>query len=461
MKIKLLSLTLLLALYSYSFNVVITITSVPNYTNPLENVFVAGSFNNWSPSASNFQFTNNQNGTYTLIADLSGTVEFKFTKGDFLTVEKDINCNELANRSLTITQNSNYSFSIANWRDFCENENQHTATNNVEILTNNFSIPQFNTSRRIWLYLPPDYHSSNKNYKVLYMHDGQNLFDNYYSFSGEWGVDESLNILFNQGDEGAIVVGIDNGGANRINEYTPWSNPTYGGGFGEQYMDFIVNNLKPYIDMNYRTKSDRNNTALIGSSLGGLISFYGGLKHPTVFSKLGVFSPSFWFSNEIYPFINQSNLEQTLRMYFIAGSQESTNMVNDINAVISSLINNGQDEAQINKVIKADGQHAEWFWKREFPAAYKWLFQENNSLNIKEKDKFASILNIQNDLDVLTINLSCNSNFSFSINDLSGKKIIEQKNASKYIIDKNQFTNGIYFLNVNSDKTNQTIKLAF
>jgi predicted alpha/beta superfamily hydrolase len=125
----------------------------------------------------------------------------------------------------------------------------------------NFFMPQLNRSRRIWLYLPPAYETSGLSYPVMYMHDGQNLFDVLTAYSGEWEVDEALNTLASQGHKVPIVVGIDNGGTNRIGEYTPWSNPDYGGGDGDLYIRFIVETLKPYIDQHYRTLSDRSNTA--------------------------------------------------------------------------------------------------------------------------------------------------------------------------------------------------------
>src|SRR5690606_36165183 len=145
--------------------------------------------------------------------------------------------------------------------------------------------------------LPPDYETSAKYYPVLYMHDGQNLFDVRTSFSGEWKVDEHLDSLFLLGDPGCIVVGIDNGGTNRINEYSPWVNPQYGGGQGDQYIEFLIETLKPYIDQNYRTLPDAEHTGIMGSSMGGLISYYGGLTNQNVFGRIGAFSSSFWFSN--------------------------------------------------------------------------------------------------------------------------------------------------------------------
>ena len=125
-------------------------------------------------------------------------------------------------------------------------ERVSTAATNVSIIQKEFVIPQLNTKPyKVWVYLPPNYQTSTKKYPVIYMHDGQNLFDDKTSFIGEWNVDETLNELYKNTGKGFIVVGIENGGEERINEYTPWPHEEYGGGKGSIYIDFIVNTLKP------------------------------------------------------------------------------------------------------------------------------------------------------------------------------------------------------------------------
>ncbi|WP_373941728.1 alpha/beta hydrolase-fold protein [Polaribacter sejongensis] len=134
-------------------------------------------------------------------------------------------------------------------------EKLSTKAANVSILQTTFVINGLNDiAHKIWLYLPPNYTTSTEKYDVIYMHDAQNLFDDATSFVGEWGIDETLNTLYKNTGKNFIVVGIENGGEKRIEEYTPWKNEKYGGGKGAIYINFLVNKLKPFIDKKYRTK---------------------------------------------------------------------------------------------------------------------------------------------------------------------------------------------------------------
>lgn len=363
--------------------VTLKITSIPANTPAGAQIYIAGNFNGWNPASTPMVSDGSGNYTYT-IAEGSGTVEYKFTRGSWATVEGNAEGKYLPNRKFTFSGSpQTINITILSWED-TGTSNQGTATANVQIMNNNFYMPQLNRSRRIWIYLPPDYHISAKSYPVIYMHDGQNLFDSKTSFAGEWEIDETLNKLFEQGDYGVIVVGIDNGGTERINEYTPWNNPQYGGGDGDKYMQFVAETLKPYIDANYRTKPEAEQTALIGSSLGALISTYGGVKYANVFSKIGSFSPAYWIvatqlNTNIANYL--SNLGG-MRIYFVAGTTESTTIVNEINQVKSNLQAKGLTVE--NTLVKLDtyGQHNENYWKGEFAAAYRWLFQNTTKNNI-------------------------------------------------------------------------------
>ncbi len=256
-----------------------------------------------------------------------------------------------------------------------QENNSTTASKNVSIIEKEFLIPELNTiSHKIWVYLPPNYTENSKKYPVIYMHDGQNLFDNATSYIGEWEVDETLNELFNKTGKGFIVVGIENGGEERINEYTSWSHEKYGGGKGEIYIDFLVNTLKPYIDATYRTKPQQKHTGLIGSSLGGLISYYGGLKYPKTFGKIGALSTSFWFSDKVEGFTRAYGNTKKVKLFLLVGEKEGEEMVLGTENTEKLLLETGFIQKNLKSKIAPEGNHNEAFWKSEFLEVVTWLY---------------------------------------------------------------------------------------
>jgi predicted alpha/beta superfamily hydrolase len=154
---------------------------------------------------------------------------------------------------------------------------------------------ELGNSRDILVYLPPSYPTANRTYPTIYMHDGQNLFDDATSFAGEWRVDEALEALAEEGLE-AIVVGVPNTGEDRLHEYSPFRDARFGGGRAAGYLRFIVETVKPAVDEAFRTTGDREATATIGSSMGGLISLYAFFERPDVFGAVGAISPSVGFA---------------------------------------------------------------------------------------------------------------------------------------------------------------------
>jgi len=184
-----------------------------------------------------------------------------------------------------------------NWQPYHEvYPNQHASVSGTVRVGRNVRSPQLHNRRNILVYLPPSYHHNNKRYAVLYMHDGQNLFDNATSYAGEWGVDETMEKLSREEGLEAIVVGIPNIGEMRMEEYSPFKDEAHGGGLGNQYLAFIVNTLKPIIDRDFRTLPGKRYTGIMGSSMGGLISLYAFFRYPDFFGFAGVMSPSFWVS---------------------------------------------------------------------------------------------------------------------------------------------------------------------
>ncbi|MFY9242339.1 MAG: alpha/beta hydrolase-fold protein [Polaribacter sp.] len=254
-------------------------------------------------------------------------------------------------------------------------QKKSTKAANVSILEKEFIIDGLNDiSHKAWLYLPPNYNDSEDSYPVIYMHDAQNLFDDATSYAGEWQIDETLNELYKTTGKSFIVVGVENGGEKRIEEYTPWKHEKYGGGKGAIYINFLVNELKPFIDKTYRTKTAAEHTAIIGSSLGGLISFYGGLKNPEVFGKVGALSTSFWFSDKVNDFAKENGNQQNSKIYFLVGEKEGDTMVPDTENMAKLLVDSGFPDKNIKTKIVADGIHSESFWKTEFLEVITFLY---------------------------------------------------------------------------------------
>ena len=354
------------------------ITKLPQNTEENAKLYLASNLNGWKADDSQFEFKKDNNGFYSLtIPNQAQKIEYKITKGSWDFSETDENGNGISNRILESPEKiQTVELEIKNWSS--PKEKIHTTTSNVKILSENFNIPQLKTTRKIWIYLPPDYETSKKKYPVIYMHDGQNLFDEFSSFSGEWSVDETLNELYKETGTSAIVIGIDNGGDKRLAEYSPWNNEKYKTiGEGDLYVEFLAKTLKPYIDKTYRTEKQASKTLIIGSSMGGLISLYASAKHPTVFGKAGIFSPAFWFvSKDLnkYLNLNKNNIKNS-KFYFVAGKNEDETMAPEIENIEKLLLNKSVPEKNIVVKIDEDGTHTESYWKRELKASLIWLLE--------------------------------------------------------------------------------------
>jgi predicted alpha/beta superfamily hydrolase len=337
-------------------------------------IYVAGSFNGWNPRDETFRMRKDANGNYSLqlMNVPAGEYEFKFTRGGWEAVETDANSQHIGNRKLKLVSDTTLRCTVAGWASGVAAPRKHTASANVRILDTSFYMPQLGRNRRIWIYLPKDYKTGTKRYPVLYMHDGQNLFDEATSFAGEWAVDETLDSMKQQ----CIVIGIDNGGLKRMNEYNPYDNERFGKGEGAQYVAFIAKTLKPYIDKKYRTLKDKKNTMIAGSSMGGLISMYAAITFPQVFGGAGVFSPSFWIAPGLRADIDKLVKRKThgqSRIYFYAGEQESKELVREVLGVFEAMRMKAGCKMEVR--INAEGQHNEPAWRQEFPAFYRWIMK--------------------------------------------------------------------------------------
>jgi predicted alpha/beta superfamily hydrolase len=257
---------------------------------------------------------------------------------------------------------------------------QHTLTGDFRTHAK-FHSKFLPTDRDVLVYLPPGYERERwRRYPVLYLHDGQNLFDGATSFipGQEWRVDETAQSLIESKTiEPVIIVGVYNTGNERVDEYTPSADPRIKmGGKAELYGRLLVEELKPFVDSHYRTKSDAKNTGLGGSSLGGLVTMYLGLHYPNVFGKLAVVSPSVWWDNRrILGDVAAFGSKQHARIWLDMGTDEGTNAAADARSLRDALVSKGWKIDADLKYFEAQGaKHTEAAWAERVDPMLRFLF---------------------------------------------------------------------------------------
>ncbi|SHH44112.1 alpha/beta hydrolase [Thermosipho atlanticus] len=355
---KKISLLFLISIFSLIFSYKVTfVVYVPDNTPNNSNVFISGNFNDWNPNDKRYMMQY-KNGHYELKVDLSGVIKFIVTRGSTTTIE-----NIKKYRIARITKDGvKIIAKVKKWKDL---------SGKLEIIENFYS-PELNNKRNIIVYLPPGY-DENEKYPVLYMHDGQNLFDSKTSFIGiEWGIDETLDNLITTGKiDPIIVVGIYNS-SDRLAEYSPWYDSYYkDGGKGDKYLEFIVNSLKPFIDSHYSTKKESNYIG--GSSMGGLISLYAISKYD-IFSGAIVMSPSLFFGDgKIFNYVSQ-NPPANAKIFLYVGKKESSDptFLENVRKLERILKKNF---VNVKYIEDPEGIHNEVYWAKRFPEAVEWILE--------------------------------------------------------------------------------------
>jgi predicted alpha/beta superfamily hydrolase len=346
-------------------------------TKSTEDIYIAGSFNNWNPHDPNYKLKplgTTRRGI--VLKDLpSSKFEFKFTRGAWEKVETTAKGEDIPNHEVNIATDLSIDYDIAGWKDdFPDKPKPNTALPQVSILDTAFFMPQLNAKRRIWVYLPKSYAATKSSYPVIYMNDGQNLFNEQTASFGEWGIDEALDTLGKKYNREVIVIGIDHGGDKRLLEYNPHDHSKFGQGEGDKYVDFLVKTLKPFVDQKFRTKKDVNSTFIAGSSMGGLISMYAVIKYPDVFGGAGIFSPAFWTSPQIYDDVAKATWTNNKpKFFFYAGGKEGDDMIPDMEKMINLVSQKGRYE--IRRSVSPLNKHNEKAWREEFPLFFDFLFR--------------------------------------------------------------------------------------
>jgi len=233
--------------------------------------------------------------------------------------------------------------------------------------------PQRRNRRIVDVYLPPSYDGTRRRYPVVYMQDGQNLADPSTAFAGTWQLDEVLHDLAVRGLE-PIVVGIFNT-AERLAEYSPFPDRKHGGGAASAYVSFIADTLKPRIDRMFRTRRQPASTAIVGSSMGGLLSAYAWLQRPDAFGHAGALSPSLWYGRErLFHFIESTRLPRG-RLHLDVGTAEGAEALRDVRAFRRLLKQKGID-GRLSYTEDRGAKHEEAAWSRRLGPALEFLLDD-------------------------------------------------------------------------------------
>jgi predicted alpha/beta superfamily hydrolase len=231
--------------------------------------------------------------------------------------------------------------------------------------------PQLRNRRDVDVYLPASYNTGER-HPVVYMHDGQNLSDPSIAFAGTWGLDSMLAARASERIE-PIVVGVHNT-QRRLEEYSPFPDAKAGGGNGTAYLSFLIHTLKPRIDRGFRTRATPSQTAIVGSSMGGLISLYAWLRRPDVFGLAGVMSPALWFGRErLFAFVDRAPLPLG-RLHLDVGTEEGEATLADSRALWTMLQEKSVPEhTHLNYFEDVGAGHDEAAWGRRLGGVLEFL----------------------------------------------------------------------------------------
>lgn len=312
---------------------------------------------NWDPSEILLQKIDNTMYSITLKLPNNTNVEYKITRGSWNT-EALTNDNRIPNNyNVIIKTDTIINHIVPKWKD--ENVLERTITGNV-IYHREFYSPQLKNNRDIIVWLPPSYNVNlQKRYPTLYLHDGQNVFDPTTSYLGiDWQLDETVTKLIESRKITEIIMIGINCTDDRTAEYSPMQK-------GKKYSQFLIDTLKPFIDSNYRTKADAPNTAVLGSSMGGIISFHLAWEYPDIFSMAGCLSPAFLVdNNEVIERVRNTQKFIDIKITILNGT---VGLEAELQPAISEMINALQSKGYTDFIYQIyDGaEHNEKAWAEQ------------------------------------------------------------------------------------------------
>ena len=315
------------------------------------------------------------NGVYSLSFNYDGKyfLQYKANRGNDNSYESDFEGFGIQNRMLNVISDTVVNIHVEGWADLIKRK--HTASKNVRILFDSLFVKSLKTKKQISIYLPPSYLKSKKKYPVIYMNDGQVLFDKAYTDDGnEWNLDEVMDTLNTIKKGEFIIIGISSA-ENRFPEYSPYETNKLKNPKGKLYLSFIINELLPYINKNFRTKTGPENTAIGGSSMGGLISYYAAIEYPAIFGSAAVFSPAYWNSISVDSLkketINKTGLIKSKIFLYGGGSEGVAGLPSTLIELQQILSKNPSIKTKL--VINDIGKHEDKYWTQPFKEFVLWL----------------------------------------------------------------------------------------
>jgi predicted alpha/beta superfamily hydrolase len=365
------------------------VVTAPDDTPADTSVYLAGSLpavGNWK--ANGVRLERQDDGTYfaDITLEVGTTLEYKFNCGTWETVEKSANASDIVNRSITIGVNpTRIDTTIERWAGAdAITEPASTVVGTLE--RHEIDSAALGAKRTLRVWLPPDYDANAATkYDVLYMHDGQNCFDCATSaFGHEWEIDETLTeFIAEKKVRPIIVVGIDNGGAKRIDEMTFDADANHGGGHAGAYAKFLLEEVRPFVEKTYHVNAGREHTFLGGSSLGGLVSLEIARRNPDQFAGVIAMSPSLWWNDQSLPKAiehDAGGLKNT-RVWIDMGTREAGDAhATEKNAAdvtgakrLDAALNARGIEHHLE--IAEGAQHNEEAWAKRFPDAIRYLLE--------------------------------------------------------------------------------------
>lgn len=276
------------------------LVTAPEHTEQIVLVGNLPSLGSWNP-AHGRRMILQEKGKFRLSLPLpeDTTIEYKLTRGSWETEALNEEGGIPGNNKILIRKDTTLTHTVPEWKDY--RQEPFGGITGMIRYHKQFYSPQLKNKRDLAVWLPPSYDTEpTRRYPVLYVHDGQNLFTPFTAFQGqEWHLDEIATDLIERNlMKEIIIVGIYNTNR-RTEEYSPLKS-------GAAYSDFLITTVKPFIDSTYRTQLGREDTAVMGSSLGGLIAFDLVWSHPQVFSMAACLSPAF--------LVDSSDMVNTVRL---------------------------------------------------------------------------------------------------------------------------------------------------